>query len=78
MRMLLRKNYMHMVLTATITIVIALDKVVKNAEYEVEKAYVFANCDVTTDDKYLYMPIYMCAFVSNEVELPVLKPITLT
>ncbi len=55
----------------------ALDKVVKNAEYEVEKAYVFANCDVTTDDKYLYMPIYMCAFVSDEVELPVLKPITL-
>jgi len=56
----------------------ALDKVVKNAEYEVEKAYVFANCDVTGDDKFLYMPIYMCAFVSDEVELPILKPINVT
>lgn len=53
----------------------ALDKVSSNAEYEVEKAYVFANCDVRTEGKYIYMPVYMCAFISNEAELPVLTDV---
>lgn len=53
----------------------AINKVVNNDEYEIEKAYVFANCDVSTNEKFIYMPVYMAAFISNEVELPVLKPI---
>lgn len=55
----------------------AIDKVVNNAEYEVEKAYVFANCDVSANGKFIYMPIYMCAFISNDVEFPVLERIYL-
>ena len=55
----------------------AIDKVVNNAEYEVEKAYVFANCDVSANGKFIYMPIYMCAFISNDVEFPVLERIHL-
>lgn len=50
----------------------AISKVVNNEEYAVEKAYVFANCDVKVDGKFIYMPIYMCAFIDEYVELPVL------
>ena len=53
----------------------AINKVVANPEYEIDHAYVFANCDVEVDGKFIYMPAYMCAFVSNEVELPLLKPL---
>ena len=53
----------------------AINKVVANDEYDVEKAYVFANCDVTKEGKFIYMPVYMCAFVSDNTELPVLAPI---
>ena len=50
----------------------AIDKVVKNPEYEVPYAYIFANCDIKIEDKYIYMPIYMCTFVNEDVELPIL------
>lgn len=53
----------------------AINKVVNNDEYEIEKAYIFANCDISIDGKFIYMPVYMAAFISNDVELPVLKPI---
>ena len=50
----------------------ALDKVLCNPEYEIESAYIFANCDVWTDGKKTYLPIYMCAFPEESAELPVL------
>ena len=53
----------------------ALNKIVENDEYEVEKAYIFANCDISISGKYLYMPVYMVMFVREETELPVLKPV---
>ena len=53
----------------------ALNKVVENDEYEVEKSYIFADCDISSSGKYLYMPVYMVMFVREETELPVLKPV---
>ena len=53
----------------------AISKVVGNDEYEVEKAYIFANCDVSKEGKFIYIPVYMCAFVNDDVDLPVLSPI---
>ncbi len=53
----------------------AISKVVENDEYEVEKAYIFANCDVSKEGKFIYIPVYMCAFVNDDVDLPVLSPI---
>lgn len=53
----------------------AINKVTNNDEYEVEKAYVFANCDVSVDGKFIYMPVYMCAFIEDHVELPILGKI---
>lgn len=46
----------------------ALNKVVENDEYEVEKAYIFANCDISISRKYLYMPVYMviCLFAKRQ------------
>ena len=55
------------------TIHSAINKVVTNPEYEVEKAYVFANCDIRVKDKFIYMPAYMCDFIRDDVELPVLE-----
>lgn len=51
----------------------ALSKVVNNDEYEVEKAYIFANCDVDVQDKFIYLPVYMCSFIRDDIELPVLN-----
>lgn len=35
----------------------------------------FANCDVKVDGKFIYMPIFMCAFLNDDVDLPVLEPV---
>ena len=45
----------------------------KDLEYQVKEAYVFANCNIEVRDKIVYYPIYMCAFVSDEFEYPVLS-----
>ena len=53
----------------------ALDKALENPEYEIQTAYIFANCDITVNGRKKYMPIYMCTFLQDETELPVLEPI---
>ena len=53
----------------------ALDKALENPEYEIKTAYIFANCDITVDGRKNYMPVYMCTFLRDETELPVLEPI---
>ncbi|MBE5859747.1 MAG: ATP-binding protein [Butyrivibrio sp.] len=53
----------------------AISKVTNNKEYEVQNAFVFANCDISVDGKFIYMPIYMCAFINDDVELPILERI---
>ncbi len=50
----------------------AINKVVHNKEYEVEKAYIFANCNVQVQDRFVYLPIYMSTFINEDIELPIL------
>lgn len=51
----------------------ALEKALSNSEYEIEGAYIFANCDVKADGKKTYLPVYMCAFIEDNTELPILN-----
>lgn len=51
----------------------AINKVTYNEEYQVKEAYVFANCNIEKDEKIIYFPIYMCAFISDEVEYSILS-----
>ena len=53
----------------------AITNVSENREYGVNTAYVFANCNVTQDGKMRYLPIYMIAFLRDDMLLPVLNPI---
>jgi predicted AAA+ superfamily ATPase len=53
----------------------AINKVVSNKEYDVDHAYVFANCDVTVNGKFIYMPIYLVAFINDYSILPILEKI---
>ena len=52
----------------------ALDKVLNNPEYEIENAYIFANCNVEVKKKKVYLPVYMSAFVEENLTLPILDP----
>jgi len=51
----------------------AISKAAGNEEYQVKEAMIFANCNVETRDKLSYYPIYMCAFISDEVQYPTLS-----
>lgn len=41
--------------------------------YQIKEAYVLANCNTEIKDKITYYPIYICAFISDEVEYPILS-----
>ena len=41
----------------------ALNNVLKNSEFEIEEAFVFANCNIKTEGKITYLPIYMASFI---------------
>lgn len=51
----------------------AISKATYNEEYQIKEAYVLANCNTEIKDKITYYPIYMCAFISDEVEYPILS-----
>lgn len=53
----------------------ALNNVLLNNEYAINEAFVFANCDISVQGKIIYMPIYMCTFISDDMELPILDPV---
>ena len=53
----------------------ALDNVMSNEEYEIGHAFIFANCDIRTQENKIYLPVYMSAFVDYDIDMPVLKPI---
>ena len=53
----------------------AISKTVSNPEYAVQKAFVFANCNVSKEGKIVYLPIYLSSFVRDDTELPILQPI---
>lgn len=43
----------------------ALNHVLDNREFEIEEAFVFANCNIKTEGKTTYLPIYMCSFIDG-------------
>ena len=51
----------------------AISKTVANEEYQIDEAYVFANCNVKTEGRITYYPIYMCAFIKEDVKMPILS-----
>ena len=53
----------------------AISKVTENPEYEVETAYILANCNISRKGKMLYLPVYMCTFIRDAMQLPILPPI---
>ena len=53
----------------------ALSKVIDNKEYEIDKSYVLNSFNVEIKDKIIYLPVYMCMFIKDNTELPVLGPI---
>jgi len=57
----------------------ALDNVIANKNYNVKKAFVLSNSNVSQNDKITYLPIYMIMFFNNDsVELPKSKIIDLS
>ena len=53
----------------------ALNTILDNSEYEIEEAYIFADCDVSVEGKKNYMPVYMCTFIEDNTEMPILEKI---
>lgn len=51
----------------------ALSKTVLNPEYDIPEGFVFADCNVSEKGKVKYFPVYMCAFISDEVSFPMLS-----
>lgn len=51
----------------------AISKATYNEEYQIREAYVFANCNIEKKEKVTYLPIYMCAFINDEIEYPILS-----
>lgn len=43
----------------------ALENVLKNEEYKIEKAYIFSNSNIETIDNKIYLPIYMIMYLKN-------------
>lgn len=55
------------------TIHSALNNCINNAEYGIEEAFVFANCNISKNGKITYLPIYMVGFLDKEsdVQIPI-------
>ena len=43
----------------------ALNNVLSNEDYSIKQALVFANCNVTINEKIVYYPIYFCMFLQE-------------
>ena len=44
----------------------ALSHCVHSSEYGIKEAFVFANCNVSQNDRITYLPVYMCMFVEKD------------
>ena len=53
----------------------AISKAVSNPEYEIDEGIVFANCNVSQEGKINYLPVFMCAFLQDDVVLPVVEAV---
>ncbi len=54
----------------------ALDNCLQNEEFDIKEAMVFSNYNVSRDGKKKYYPIYMVSFITNEIDLPILQPLS--
>jgi predicted AAA+ superfamily ATPase len=43
----------------------ALNNVLSNEDYGIKQAFIFANCNVTINEKIVYYPIYFCMFLQE-------------
>ena len=57
------------------TIHSAMNNCLANSEYQMEEGIVFANCNVSTKGKVVYLPIYMIMFLQKNTEQIVLEKI---
>lgn len=46
----------------------ALNNCLANPEYDMQEAFVFANCNIEKKEKITYLPIYMIAFIDANIE----------
>lgn len=52
----------------------ALNNVLNNKEYDIDQAFVFANCNVSVKNNITYYPIYFCTFLKEyDVTLPIIN-----
>lgn len=55
----------------------ALNNLLNSPEYQIEKAYIFSNYNVSRENKKIYMPIYMTMFLENKKQEPLVYSIDL-
>jgi len=53
----------------------AITKATSNPEYGIDTAFILANCNISVAEKMVYLPVYMCSFIRDETQLPILAPI---
>ena len=42
---------------------------------DTDAAFILANCNISVAEKMVYLPVYMCSFIRDETQLPILAPI---
>ena len=56
----------------------ALNNLLNSSEYQIEKAYIFSNYNVSREQKKVYMPIYMTMFLENKKQESLIYSVNLT
>ena len=55
----------------------AISNVTLNDEFQIRESIVFSNYNISTEGKFLYLPVYMCFLLDDDVVLPYLDKIEL-
>ncbi len=53
----------------------SLSKALSTAEYDIQKAYVLADANLSVRDQVAYLPVYLSMFIQDRTVLPVLPPV---
>ena len=53
----------------------AISKACANPEYNISEAYVLGDCNISKDGKITYYPVYLCDFIRDDANLPILAPL---
>ena len=56
----------------------AMDNILQCREYEIEEGIIFGNCNMQTEGRLTYAPIYMSMFLKNDIPVPVILKIDLS